>query len=517
MLASLSACAQKVGMHEWGYGGPFGASNLPKNPEETAFFKSDGSWNTPYGRFFLEWYSGLLLLHGERLCMVADEIFLGTGVRISAKVAGIHWHYGTLSHPSELTAGYYNTIFRDGYLPIAEMFSRYRVALCCMLLRSSSRPGTTASLLPPIPSSSPRRKPPPSPPFPAQTIPTVPGSSVWRWRRTLIANPRPRDGYMIGAGTGTRMETEIGMKDAEVIGKETGIDTEAEAEIEKKIETEIERGTGIGIIEGRSMAISGRMMRKKMKTVGDTRNPNPHRRNSNELELYKVYKGRVSWVMDTGCFVQLTDSRGKEGLVHVSQIVNQRIATNDVVKHDQEGSVEVILVRGRKLSLPMRDVDQKTGKGSTPNEEKLRANKEVGPFGGLQIEEDEGGPFIEARGGRQSGLLLLGVLDVRDYPMFDEDGDVLMYQKWQAEEEIKFELNEDKPDFLQGQSRFSIDMSPVKIFKNPEGSLSWAAALQSALIKEERRELRKQQQQRTMLDSIPEDLNRPWEDPMPGR
>ncbi|KAI8007140.1 putative pre-mRNA-splicing factor ATP-dependent RNA helicase DEAH5 [Camellia lanceoleosa] len=56
-------------------------------------------------------------------------------------------------------------------------------------------------------------------------------------------------------------------------------------------------------------------------------------------------------------------------------------------------------------------------------------------------------------------------------------------------------------------------MSPVKIFKNLEGSLSRAAALQSALIKE-RREVR-EQQQRTMLDSTPKDLNRPWEDPMP--
>ncbi|KAI4336801.1 hypothetical protein L6164_015282 [Bauhinia variegata] len=46
-----------------------------------------------------------------------------------------------------------------------------------------------------------------------------------------------------------------------------------------------------------------------------------------------------------------------------------------------------------------------------------------------------------------------------------------------------------------------------------KASLSHAAALQSALIKE-RREVR-EQQQRTTLDSIPKDLNRPWEDPMP--
>ncbi|XXG90074.1 hypothetical protein AAC387_Pa12g1921 [Persea americana] len=131
MLASLNACARDIGMREWGSGGPLGASNLMQNPEETLFFRSDGSWNTPYGRFFLEWYSGMLLLHGERLCMVAENIFWGTDVKISAKVAAIHWHYNTKSHPSELTAGYYNTSLRDGYLPVVRMLGRYRMALCC--------------------------------------------------------------------------------------------------------------------------------------------------------------------------------------------------------------------------------------------------------------------------------------------------------------------------------------------------------------------------------------------------
>ncbi|KAM1088829.1 hypothetical protein ACFX19_016892 [Malus domestica] len=56
-------------------------------------------------------------------------------------------------------------------------------------------------------------------------------------------------------------------------------------------------------------------------------------------------------------------------------------------------------------------------------------------------------------------------------------------------------------------------MSPVRIVENPEGSLRRAAALQSALIKE-RREVH-DQQQRALMDSIPKDLNRPWEDPMP--
>ncbi|KAL6182832.1 hypothetical protein ACLB2K_044244 [Fragaria x ananassa] len=123
MLASLNARAREIGMPEWGNGGPIGASNLMQNPEETKFFRSDGgSWNTSYG---------MLLLHGERLCREAEAIFWGTKANTSAKVAGLHWHYLTQSHPSELTAGYYNTSTRDGYLPIARMFARYGFSLCC--------------------------------------------------------------------------------------------------------------------------------------------------------------------------------------------------------------------------------------------------------------------------------------------------------------------------------------------------------------------------------------------------
>lgn len=132
MLASLNACAQNVGMREWGNGGPIGASNLMNNPEQTEFFRGDdGSWKTPYGEFFLKWYSEMLLLHGERLCKEAETIFRGTEVNLSAKLGGFHWHYGTKSHPSELTAGYYNTSFRDGYLPIVRMFGRYGFTICC--------------------------------------------------------------------------------------------------------------------------------------------------------------------------------------------------------------------------------------------------------------------------------------------------------------------------------------------------------------------------------------------------
>ncbi|XP_028752663.1 probable pre-mRNA-splicing factor ATP-dependent RNA helicase DEAH5 [Neltuma alba] len=266
----------------------------------------------------------------------------------------------------------------------------------------------------------------------------------------------------------------------------------------------------------------------------DRKSHRDRRYSSNEPELYKVYKGRVSRVMDTGCFVQFDDLRGKEGLVHVSQMASRRIGNaKDVVKRDQEVYVKVISISGQKLSLSMRDVDQHTGKDLLPlkksNDDSFRMNPQDSKDGpvtrtglsGIRIvEEDDVGSsrrplkrMSSPERWEAKQLIASGVLSVTEYPTYDEDGDGVLYQEEGAEEELEIEMNEDEPAFLQGQSRYSMDMSPVKIFKNPEGSLSRAAALQSALIKE-RREVR-EQQQRTMLDSIPKDLNRPWEDPMP--
>ncbi|CAK8569781.1 unnamed protein product [Lathyrus sativus] len=256
---------------------------------------------------------------------------------------------------------------------------------------------------------------------------------------------------------------------------------------------------------------------------------------SGEPELYMVYKGRISRVMDTGCFVQLDDLRGKEGLVHVSQMATRKIVNaKEVVKRDQQVYVKVISISGSKLSLSMRDVDQHTGKDLLPlkkssEEESFRTNPQDSKDGpvtrtglsGIRIvEEDDIGSTRRPLKRMSSPeiweakqLIASGVLSVSEYPTYDDEGDGVMYQEEGAEEELEIEMNDDEPAFLQGQSRYSMDMSPVKIFKNPEGSLGRAAALQSALIKE-RREVR-EQQQRTMLDSIPKDLNRPWEDPMP--
>lgn len=142
MMTSLKAAAITTGHEEWGRSGPHDTGHYKQFPEETGFFRREGTWNTDYGMFFLEWYSGKLLEHGDRILAAAEGIFRGSGVKLSAKVAGIHWHFKTRSHPAELTAGYYNTRHRDGYLPIARMLAKRGAVLnfTCMEMRDEQQP-----------------------------------------------------------------------------------------------------------------------------------------------------------------------------------------------------------------------------------------------------------------------------------------------------------------------------------------------------------------------------------------
>lgn len=101
-------------------------------------------------------------------------------------------------------------------------------------------------------------------------------------------------------------------------------------------------------------------------------------------------------------------------------------------------------------------------------------------------------------------LIHSSVLPVEEYPEHREE----------TEEETEVELAESEPAFLRGQTRRSgRDLDPVKIVKNPDGSLARAATQQGTLAVE-RRELRRAQADQ-LMDSIPKDLNRPWEDPLP--
>jgi polyribonucleotide nucleotidyltransferase len=80
-----------------------------------------------------------------------------------------------------------------------------------------------------------------------------------------------------------------------------------------------------------------------------------------EAEVGKVYDGKVVNIVDFGAFVNFMG--GKDGLVHVSEMRNERVEkVGDVVSEGQDVKVKVLEIDPRgKVRLSMRVVDQETG------------------------------------------------------------------------------------------------------------------------------------------------------------
>jgi ATP-dependent RNA helicase DHX8/PRP22 len=264
---------------------------------------------------------------------------------------------------------------------------------------------------------------------------------------------------------------------------------------------------------------------------------------SSEPELYGIYEGKITNILDFGCFVELEGFNRKEGLVHVAQVQQGMVRDlKAVVKRGQRVKVKVISITGNKMALSMKEVDQNTGADLLPERSKetmARLQQEMRnpsrPAGGdtgngpinagvdmAKLREQQMHDEKNVRRKKLSSpelwearqLINAGVLSVADYPTFDAEGGRGVLQDTEAEELIDIEINEDEPAFLRGQTKMSRELSPVRIVKNPDGSLQRAALQQSQLSKE-RREL-KQAQTNSLIDAIPKDLSKPWEDPMPA-
>jgi len=80
-----------------------------------------------------------------------------------------------------------------------------------------------------------------------------------------------------------------------------------------------------------------------------------------EPEVGKIYTGKVVNIVDFGAFVNFMG--GRDGLVHVSEMKNERVEKpTDVVSEGQEVKVKVLEIDNRgKVRLSMRVVDQETG------------------------------------------------------------------------------------------------------------------------------------------------------------
>lgn len=200
---------------------------------------------------------------------------------------------------------------------------------------------------------------------------------------------------------------------------------------------------------------------------------------------------------------------------------------------------KVISIDPNKIVLSIKDVDQTTGKDIMPHRNQaameavaintLTANKcalsstaVVHP--GLDVAAlkqqttvrcSTKQPLSEQELFEAQQLMRSGVLPVEQYPTYDPELGMLAIKE--TEEETEVGLAESEPAFLRGQTQKSGRrndhlLEPIKIVKNPDGSLQ--RAMQQASMAKERRELRSAQSNQ-LIDSIPKDLNRWWEDPLP--
>ncbi|HET9394917.1 MAG TPA: S1 RNA-binding domain-containing protein, partial [Nitrospiraceae bacterium] len=76
-----------------------------------------------------------------------------------------------------------------------------------------------------------------------------------------------------------------------------------------------------------------------------------------EVEVGKIYQGRVVKIMEFGAFVTILP--GRDGLVHISQISDERVErVSDKLKEGDVIRVKVLEVdRQGRIRLSMRNVD----------------------------------------------------------------------------------------------------------------------------------------------------------------
>jgi|TARA_B110000008_G_C16903260_1_gene537666 polyribonucleotide nucleotidyltransferase len=78
---------------------------------------------------------------------------------------------------------------------------------------------------------------------------------------------------------------------------------------------------------------------------------------SDGVEIGKVYTGKVKKIMEYGAFVNILP--GKDGLVHISQISNERVNNvRDEMAEGDDVQVKVLDIDGQgRVKLTMKDID----------------------------------------------------------------------------------------------------------------------------------------------------------------
>jgi ATP-dependent RNA helicase DHX8/PRP22 len=251
-------------------------------------------------------------------------------------------------------------------------------------------------------------------------------------------------------------------------------------------------------------------------------------------KMNKIYNGHVTGIKDFGAFVNLHNVQGKvDGLVHVSRMAaGQRVNhPSDLLERGQKVWVKVTSIEGSRVGLSMKDVDQSSGRDLEPAARLTTgANMEALGSGGRQgyqepisgMPRDDIGPPRKQKKRMTSPerweirqLIASGVAKASDYPDLEEDYNATLHGdgELELEEDVDIEVREEEPPFLAGQTKQSLELSPIRVVKAPDGSMNRAAMSGTSLAKE-RKELKQQEADAAAKEESKENISSQWEDPM---
>ncbi|KAI9683551.1 MAG: DEAH-box ATP-dependent RNA helicase prp22 [Trizodia sp. TS-e1964] len=259
--------------------------------------------------------------------------------------------------------------------------------------------------------------------------------------------------------------------------------------------------------------------------------------------LHKIYDGVVTTIKDFGSFITLRGVKGKvDGLVHISAMQEGARVNHpsDLVSPGQTVKVKILSIEGKRIGLSMKEVDQLTGRDLVPerrivtgaNMERLDGtgmpDNPTSRYGNLgqQVPVFEGDMNGRPKRSKKrmtsperweiKQLIASGAISALDYPDIDEEYNATLAGEGDFEEEqdIDIEVRDEEPPFLAGQTKQSLELSPIRVVKAPDGSMNRAAMSGTSLAKE-RREMRQQEAQDKAEEQAAQvDLNAQWQDPM---
>ncbi|KAA8913431.1 hypothetical protein TRICI_003191 [Trichomonascus ciferrii] len=149
----------------------------------------------------------------------------------------------------------------------------------------------------------------------------------------------------------------------------------------------------------------------------------------------------------------------------------------------------------------MKDVDQATGEDISEGRGRREFATGANSFGLNEKEEPR-----EKQKRRLTSperweirqLIASGAISAKDYPELVDDGTTQIEEDDpdEVEEDVEIEIKEEEPPFLAGQTKQSLELSPVRVVKAPDGSMNRAAMNGASLAKDRREERQKEKKEK---------------------